>query len=85
MLVSMEESATKSRIVLSLIGGVLAVKDFHTINNMFESLGGQVQRKKNQVLKLFFFAILVQEFEIKVENLCVVKFLPLPVRRVLVP
>ena len=36
-------------------------------------------------LKLFFFAILVQEFEIKVENLCVVRFLPLPVRRVLLP
>ena len=63
----------------------LAVKDFHTINNMFESLGGQVQRKKNQVLKLFFFAILVQEFEIKVENLCVVRFLRFPVRRVLLP
>ena len=84
MLVSKEKSATKSRIVLSLIGGVLAVKDFTPSITPLKAWSNKF-REKNQVLKLFFFAILVQEFEIKVENLCVVKFLPFPVRRVLLP
>ena len=83
MLVFLEESARKSRIVLSLIGGVLAVKDFTSSITPLKAWADKF-REKNQVLKLFFFAILVQEFEIKVENLYVVRFLPF-LRRVLLP
>ena len=62
---------------------MLAVKDFHTINNIFESPVRPIERNRG-VPKLFFFAILVQGFEIKVEN-SVLSFFALPVPRVLVP
>ena len=43
------------------------MKDFHTINNIFESPVRAIERNRG-VLRLFVFAILVQGFEIKVEN-----------------
>ena len=58
-----------------------SVKDFHTINNIFESPVWAIERNRLKVLKLFFFAILVQGFEIKVENSRVVSFLLVPLCR----
>ena len=58
---------------VSLWRCVGCVKDFHTINNIFES--PSYREKQARVLKLFVFCqFLVQGFQIKVENSSVVSF-----------